>query len=201
MAAVDELTAAQAIERIDLDLELLPFVTDPLESLRPGSPNATTAGNVLAPARGPARRDLEGAIANQTELRTIKWTDRDFSDAGEGQLPLGEAPEEWSYGDVEAGLKDAALVVDETFVVQATSHQTLETRSALAYWQNGKLYLHGSTQSTMRTHPSVASWTGVDPSDVVFISDTPAAGSAPRAAARCRCASRRCWRRRRTPRS
>ena len=71
VAAVDELTAAQAIERIDLDLELLPFVTDPLESLRPNSPNATTGGNVLAPARGPARRDLEGAVANQTELRTV----------------------------------------------------------------------------------------------------------------------------------
>lgn len=171
VAAVDELTAAEAIERINLDLELLPFVTDPLESLRPNSPDATTTGNVLAPASGPARRDLEGAVSTQMELRTLKWTERDFADAGEGQLPMGEAPEEWSYGDVEAGLKDAALVVDETFVVQATSHQTMETRSALAYWQNGKLYLHGSTQSTMRTHPSVASWVGVDPSDVVFISE------------------------------
>jgi xanthine dehydrogenase molybdenum-binding subunit len=171
VAAVDELTAAQAIERIDLDLELLPFVTDPLESLRPNSPNATTTGNVLAPPPGPPRRDLEGAVSTQTELRTLKWTDRDFAEAGEGQLPMGEAPEEWSVGDVEAGLKDAALVVDETFVVQATSHQTLETRSALAYWQNGKLYLHGSTQSTMRTHASVASWVGIDPSDVVFISE------------------------------
>ena len=65
----------------------------------------------------------------------------------------------------------AVAAVDETFVVQATSHQTLETRRALAYWQNGKLFLHGSTQSTMRTHPLVASWVGVDPKDVVFISE------------------------------
>ncbi len=171
VAAVDELTAAQAIERIDLDLELLPFVTDPLESLRPNSPNATTTGNVLAPSRGPARRDIEGAVSTQTELRTLKWTDDDFAAAGEGQLPMGEAPEEWSFGDVDAGLKEAALLVDETFVVQATSHQTLETRSALAYWQNGRLFLHGSTQSTMRTHALVANWVGVDPSDVVFVSE------------------------------
>lgn len=171
VAAVDELTAAEAIERIDLDLELLPFVTDPLESLRPNSPNANTAGNVLAPARGPSRRDLEGAVQNQTELRTVKWTARDFTDAGERQLPMGEATEEWSFGDLEAGMRDAALVIDETFVVQATSHQTLETRSALAYWQNGKLYLHGSTQSTMRTRAAVANWVGVDPVDVVFVSE------------------------------
>ncbi|MEZ5290995.1 MAG: xanthine dehydrogenase family protein molybdopterin-binding subunit [Vicinamibacterales bacterium] len=171
VAAVDEETAVEAIERIELDLELLPFVTDPLESLRPGSPNATTDGNVLAPASGPARRDLEGALMNQTELRTVKWTDKDFADAPEGQLPLGEATEEWTVGDVEAGLREAALVVDETFVVQATSHQTLETRSAMAYWQNGKVYVHGSTQSTMRTLPGVANWVGVDPSDVVFVSE------------------------------
>ncbi len=171
VAAVDELTAAQAIERIELDLEMLPFVTDPLESLRPGSPNATEKGNVLAPSRGPARRDLEGAVANQTELRELKWTAGDFASAGEGQLPMGEAPEQWTLGDVDAALKDSALVVDETFVVQATSHQTLETRSALGYWQNGKAYVHGSTQSTMRTHPLVASWLGMDPKDVVFISE------------------------------
>src|SRR3954454_9680914 len=34
VAAVDEFTAAEAIERITLDLEPLPFVIDPLESLR-----------------------------------------------------------------------------------------------------------------------------------------------------------------------
>src|SRR5262245_33995795 len=38
VAAVDELTAAEADERIRVDLEPLPFVTDPLESLRPNSP-------------------------------------------------------------------------------------------------------------------------------------------------------------------
>jgi CO/xanthine dehydrogenase Mo-binding subunit len=101
----------------------------------------------------------------------VKWTERDFADPAPGQLPMGEATEEWTVGDVETELKNAALVVDETFVVQATSHQTLETRSALAYWRNGKLYLHGSTQSTMRTHPLVASWVGVNPSNVVFISE------------------------------
>src|SRR5436189_4515987 len=35
VAAADQLTAAEAIERIELDLEPLPFVVDPVESLRP----------------------------------------------------------------------------------------------------------------------------------------------------------------------
>ncbi len=39
VAAVDELTAAEAIEAIDIEFEHLPFVVDPLDSLRPGGPN------------------------------------------------------------------------------------------------------------------------------------------------------------------
>src|SRR6188508_3882659 len=35
VAAVDELTAAEAIERINVDLEPLPFTVDPLDALRP----------------------------------------------------------------------------------------------------------------------------------------------------------------------
>src|SRR6266540_818388 len=45
VAAVDESTAAEAIEKIVVDLEPLPFVIDSLDSLRPGSPNARTTGN------------------------------------------------------------------------------------------------------------------------------------------------------------
>ena len=36
LAAVDETTAADAIEKVRLELEPLPFVVDPLESLDPG---------------------------------------------------------------------------------------------------------------------------------------------------------------------
>ena len=95
----------------------------------------------------------------------------DFAAAGEGQMPMGESTDDWSFGDIEAGFKAADLVLDETFVSQSTSHQPLETRSAMAYWQNGKLYLHGSTQSTVQTVGSLARWTGVAPNDIVLISE------------------------------
>ena len=36
VAAVDELTCAEAIEKIKVDMEPLPFVIDPLDTLRPG---------------------------------------------------------------------------------------------------------------------------------------------------------------------
>src|SRR5205807_4218088 len=61
----------------------------------------------------------------------------------------------------EKGLKEADLVLDETFVTPNTSHQTLETRTAMAYWQNGKVFVHCSTQSTAQTAPAVARWLGL----------------------------------------
>ena len=83
---------------------------------------------------------------------------------------MGKTPDEWSYGDLDAGFKNAALVLDETFVTPNTSHQTLEPRTAMAYWQNGKLYIHCSTQSVVQTVGSVSRWLHLDPKDVVVIS-------------------------------
>src|SRR5208282_1542421 len=46
VAAVDEVTAADAIEKIKVKFEPLPFVVDPLESLRATGSNARLQGNV-----------------------------------------------------------------------------------------------------------------------------------------------------------
>ena len=56
VAAVDELTAAEAIEKIDIEFEHLPFVVDPLDSLRPGGPNPRIEGNIwIRPEVPPAK--------------------------------------------------------------------------------------------------------------------------------------------------
>jgi len=162
VAAVDELTAAEAIEKIKIDWEELPFVVDPLESLRPGGPNPREDGNVWARPKdhpGPA------------QLTELKWTEKDFEDYQQGKLPMGDAPDEWSYGDFEAGFKNAALVLDESFITPDVSHQCLEPRTAMAYWQNGKLYLHSGTQSTAQTVPAIARWMNMSPDNVVLISE------------------------------
>src|SRR6202140_1645979 len=172
VAAVDELTAAEAIEKIQIDFEPLPFVIDPLETLRPGGPNPRLEGNIWVQA--PAGAAAAGAPPPSPPPPTIggrKWTEADFADAKDGRLPMGKTPDEWSYGDLQAGLQQAALVLDETFVTPDTSHQTLETRSALAYWRNGKVYVHTGTQSTAQTVPAIARWLNIDVSKVVLISE------------------------------
>src|SRR5271156_18913 len=140
VAAVDEVTAADAIEKIKITYEPLPFVVDPLETLRPGGPNPRTDGNVWTRPTPPAQ--------GQPQVATLKWTDADFAGVKENRLPMGKAPDEWTYGDRDAGFKNAALILDESFATPDTSHETLEPRSAMAYWQNGKLFMHTGTQST-----------------------------------------------------
>ena len=173
VAAVDEATATAAIEKIEIEFEALPFAVDPIETLRPGSPNARSQGNVwVRPAPPPAGQPAGAAPPSSgPKVQELKWTAEDFDAAKDGQLPLGKHTDEWQAGELEAGFKQADLVLDETFVGNNTSHQPLETRTAMAYWQNGKLYMHCSTQSTMRTVSAVARWVGIDPANVVIISE------------------------------
>ena len=155
VAAVDEVTAADAIEKIVVDFEPLPFCVDPIQTLRPDGPNARLEGNAYV---GP-------------QVKTVKWTAADWREVEAGRLPLRDAPDTWQVGDVEKGFKEAALIIDETVVHQSTSHQPLESRTAMAYWENGKLFLYGSTQSVAQTVPNLARWVGIDPSQVVLISE------------------------------
>ena len=174
VAAVDEVTAADAIEKIQIDFEPLPFVVDPLVSLRPGGPNARTKGNywfIPPPAPAPPGG---GQAQNppRPDIKELKYTEAELAEAKDGQLPImSKAPETWAYGDLEAGFKEAALVLDETYVSPDTSHQTLETRTCMAYWQNGKLHIYTGTQSTVQTVGGVARWVGIPPENVVVVSE------------------------------
>ena len=168
IAAVDETTAADAIERVRVDFEPLPFVLSPLDSLRPGSPNARLQGNTTV------GRDWV----------SLKWTEEDFANAPKGSMPMpdnvldadGEVIErkattEWMVGDIEAGFAAADLILDETIVHQSLTHHPMEPRTTMAYWQNGRLFIHTSTQSLVRTRAAVASQLDLDIEDVVMIGE------------------------------
>ncbi len=157
IAAVDETTAADAIERVRVEFEPLPFVIDPLDSLYPGGPDAREGGNV-ANAR--------------VALQSIKWSARDFASVEEGQLPMtGEPQTEWEYGDLDLAFTDAAVVYDETFVTASNSHHSMEPRSAMSYWENGKCFVYGSSQSQSFVVPGLAGLIGIEVKDLVYIAE------------------------------
>ena len=142
VAAVDETTAMDAIEAIDVEIEPLEYVIDPLDSLYPGGPNARSDGN--SATRG-------------VPVRTIKWTAANFADEPDDSLPIGEEVlEEWSYGDLDAGFQDADLVLDESFVTAGNSHHSMEPRTNMAYWEDGRCHLFASSQSQSFILPELA---------------------------------------------
>ena len=156
VAAVTEQIASDAIELIDIDLEPLDFVLDPLDSLREGGPNARTDGNTTI----------------GREIGEIKWSASDLAGLAAGEIPMGaEAAAEWSFGDLEAGFAEADVVIEEHSYNQSTSHQPLESRTTMAYWEGGKLYIYPSVQSTARSVGPMARWAGIEPSNVVLINE------------------------------
>jgi xanthine dehydrogenase molybdenum-binding subunit len=155
LAAETETIAQDALEKIRIDYEPLPFHVDPLASLHPDMPNARTDGNV-------------GAAG--VEFQTLKWTNEDFANAGD-RMPMGKPAQEWKFGDVDAEFAKCKLVLDETFVHASNSHHSMEPRTAMAYWQNGKCILHVSSQSQSFIVPALAGMIGIPPTDLVLIAE------------------------------
>ncbi len=156
IAAETEQAAEDAIAAVELELEPLPFCVDPLESLKPGGPNALSGGNVAG--RG-------------VDFGETKWTGKDFALAGDEALPKGAPVVEWGFGDVDQAFEDAAVVVEETIVHASNAHHAMEPRSAAAYWENGKCHVWGSTQSTSFAQPALARLLGIEQSDLVFVAE------------------------------
>jgi CO/xanthine dehydrogenase Mo-binding subunit len=154
VAARSEELAQEAIDRIKVEYEELPYVIDPLASLFPAGPDARSDGNAVTP---------QG-------VKSIKWTAGDFSAAGDA-LPTGTPGVEWSFGDVDAGFASAKYVLDESFVTAALSHHCLEPRTCMAYWQGDKVFVYGSTQSQTAVMPNLARLAGVELDNLVYISE------------------------------
>jgi CO/xanthine dehydrogenase Mo-binding subunit len=154
VAAVDEKTAEDALTRIRVSLEPLPFTVDPIDSLRPGGPSARQEGNVYP-----------------QEMQQLSWSAADVERFHQGREPSGPAPTEWSYGDLEAGFDNATLVLEESFVTTGYAHMSMEPRSVLSYWQGGKCHVHGSTQSQSFVVPYLAQMLGIEQKDLVYVAE------------------------------
>lgn len=174
VAAVTEEIAESAIDKIRIDFERRDFVVDPIESLSPGGSNAYPEGNCLVRTQeeGP-----EGAPIVGAEIRDIKWPQSAIDAIKSGKEPVGgEFTTEWAFGDLDAGFADAAHVIEEPFVTIGYPHHSLEARTGMAYWENGKCYFHGSSQSQSANNAGLARMLGIDLADLVFINEATGGG-------------------------
>ena len=174
VAAVTEEIAETAISRIRVDFERRDFVVDPLVSLTPGGPNPYPEGNVLVRTReeGPEGSPIIGA-----EIRDIKWPQSAIDAIRAGREPVGgEFTQEWAFGDIDAGFAEAAHIIEEPFVTIGYPHHSLEARTCMAYWENGKCYFAGSSQSQSANDNGLARMLNIDPGDLVFINEATGGG-------------------------
>jgi len=123
VAAVDEITAAEALELIEVEYEPLPAVFDPEEALKDGAPQV---------------HDEE--IVPTT---TCAWQDWGVARAARPYKAVNNicATTSMSYGDIEKGFSESDYIREDKFVVPATSHAAMEPHVALASYDSssGKL--------------------------------------------------------------
>ncbi len=158
IAADSEELAAEAIERIIVEFEPLPFVIDPLESLRPGGPNGRTEGNVFA-------------VAQHEDAQVDR---RRHGDGRRRQVPeRGRARRTLLLGRRHRGGLQGSRPHHRA---RSTSSRPRRTRrsSRGRRWPTGRTASATctcSTQSLARTVASVAGWVGIKQDDLVLIGE------------------------------
>jgi CO/xanthine dehydrogenase Mo-binding subunit len=111
--------AEEAAALIDVQYEELPFVTDPLEAIRPGAP---------------LLHDNPAAYKNAPERST--------------ELPNVQSLGVWSNGDVEAGFRKAARVFEHTFRTPLGFHAYIEPHAcAVRIGEDGRIEVWASNKS------------------------------------------------------
>ena len=173
IAAISDEIAENALARIKVEFEYRPFVTDPLESLVEGGPNAYPDGNVLQQAAPLADENatIRGGFA------TIKWPASEMERFRNGQEPRNvEFADTWAYGDLEGGFAESSVVVEESFVTAGTPHHCMEPRSSMSYWENGKCYFYGSLQSQSAVNEGLAEMLGIAPDNICIINENTGGG-------------------------
>ena len=168
IAAVDEKTAEDAMMKISLTIERLPFALDPLDSLVEGGPDAYNGGNTFVFRQG---------------FASEKWSSDQVAAFRSGSEPTAEAQQSWEYGDLAAGFAASDFVYETNFSTAGYPHMSMEPRSAMSYWENGKCYLHGTSQSLTAVAEGLAGIVGVPLEDFVFVNEATGGGFGQRARA------------------
>lgn len=120
VAAVTEKAAAEAVELIEVEYEVLPGVFDPLEAMKPDAPiiHEDLANYDIVPIFYPQPGTN---IANHFKLRK---------------------------GDIDKGFAEADLVIERDYYVPQMQHVPIETHKAAAHWSpDGKLTVWSTAQS------------------------------------------------------
>lgn len=131
VAAVDELTAAQALELIEVDYAELPSVTNLDEALAPDAPlvhDASASGGEMMGQRYEAPKEFTGTN------RCYRFS--------------------YAKGDVDEGFRKADHIFENTFTFPRVQHFSMEPHATVARAEGDRMTLWAGTQEpfTLREH-------------------------------------------------
>jgi CO/xanthine dehydrogenase Mo-binding subunit len=138
VAADNDAIANEALSLIDVQYQELPFVTDPIEAIRPG---ATVLHDYPAQYKNAPERDTE--------------------------LPNVQSYGKWSNGDLEAGFKNAARIFEHTFRTPLGFHGYIEPHACTVQINdNGRVEIWASNKAPFTLRSRFARDLGLDEANV-----------------------------------
>ena len=125
VAATSQAIAEDAAKLIDVKYDARPFVVDRMDARKPDAP-------LVFP--GPA--DAAGSAGGGGGPKDVPQT---------GNV---HGPEKKTKGDIDAGFKEADVVVEGEYFTQIQTHSALETHGFVVDWKPDELTVYASTQGT-----------------------------------------------------
>ena len=125
VAATSQAIAEDAAKLIDVKYDARPFVVDRMDARKPDAP-------LVFP--GPA--DAAGSAGGGGGPKDVPQT---------GNV---HGPEKNTKGDIDAGFKEADVVVEGEYFTQVQTHSALETHGFVVDWKPDELTVYASTQGT-----------------------------------------------------
>ncbi len=130
VAAINNDVAEEAIKLIEVDYQVLPFVVDIEEAMKPESPNVY-ATNVDQEETGGGGGSDSG-LKTQGNIR------------GPSTMSFYGGPR----GDVEKGFGESDVIVEGTYRTQVHTHSCMETHGVVIDWKPQGVTIYTSTQAT-----------------------------------------------------
>lgn len=131
-----------------------------------GQPVAMVVADTLERAQHAAT--LVGVTYEETPSTTTLDQGRDQAYIPE-HIFGGVVPGRIELGDVDAGLAQAAVRVDETFRFAANHHNPIEASATTAAWEGDQLTLYDSTMGINATRMTVSALLGLPPANIRVI--------------------------------
>ena len=150
VAATSTHIAEQALALIEVDYEVLPYVTDILDAMKDDAPV------------------LHERLANMTSTNVRSGGLRDESDGTQSTNIANHFF--FEMGDIEQGFKDADIIIEREFRTSSVHQGYIEPHAATADWgPDGNLTIWCSSQGHFNVRDQVASTLGIDVSTIKVV--------------------------------